>query len=165
MVRSYAIAIAFAAVGLVGCGGDDDKDDGTGAGGSGGGLSDGTALKDLTDAQKTQLCEQNKASIQALANKACTILGLAEATQAECETTRDTCEAALTADGGSLVVDCADSSAADYANCDKTVGDLKACESDLVQYANSLACSQAGSVPAEPQCSQDLQTACPNVFQ
>jgi hypothetical protein len=168
-MRVAMILAGLCVAAVTGCGSDDDDGGGTGGtgggGGSGGsGIAADKMLSDLTDDEAMQLCEDNKAALQAILDAACTIIGLGEADEASCTTARDDCAAGLAADGGNPVVDCTDPTVVDYGSCTATVGELQDCKDEVVTYSNSLDCSQAGNVPDAPACAQSLQDKCPDVL-
>jgi hypothetical protein len=133
---------------FVGCGGGD----------SGGGAASDKKVNSATLAELTDLCNSNKAKIEATARDGCTSNGLGKASKDACEAERTKCLAMPP------TIDCTKTNTKDVADCSATFGEFETCLDALAAYAKSLSCDNFDKTPpAPPACANTLADKCPTL--
>jgi hypothetical protein len=130
---------------------------GCGGGDSGGSTSD-KKVNSATLAELTDLCNANKAEIEATARDACTSNGIGKASKDACEAEKTKC---LAMPG---MIDCTRVNTKDVADCSATFGDFEDCLGKIGAWAKTLSCDNFDKTPpAPPACANTLADKCPTL--
>jgi hypothetical protein len=152
---SVVVSLALLIVSMLGC--DSDKSDSSVAG-----VPRERALKDVSQSDLTALCKANEEKLESLGS--CTVMGLENKTQTECEAVMSSCEKD-DAKESSSDIDCNGASTEGLEDCNLTVGEFADCLDELERYLTALSCKDAGKTITPPACFQSLSDKCASLFE